>query len=197
MARAQLHLGPPLCCCSPSLPHALVPQLPSQHLNLWASSTLCLLTHVLLGFRSLWPSFTSGTHLFVPQFPAVLGPHVSGFLCLRVPSAQGLLAARPLLSPHSPSLVLPSSGPARSSSISGGALPVRLPDTFLGGPSFHCGEGPPCPRELMQIWLLPGGGSGSTSLRDGRHATPAWPRGPAGPADTVAAERGWLWGART
>lgn len=205
MARAQLPLGSPLCCCSPSLPHALVPRLASQHLNLWASSPLCLHTHLLLpslwASGPFWPSFTSGTHLFVPQSPALLGPHVSGFLCLRVPSAQGLRAARSVLSPRSPSLGLPPLQ-GRLAPAPSQVAPFLSISRHLSWWPIHCGEGqrttegPPCPRELMQIRLLPGGGVGAPVFCDGWRATPAWPRGPTGPA-AVAAERGWLWSACT
>lgn len=199
-------LGPTPLLLQPLMLHALVPQLPFQHLSLWASSPVCLLTHLLppplWASGPFWPSFTSGTHLCVPQSPAFSGPHVSGFLCLRVPLAQGLLAAQPLLSPCSPSLGLPplqgwlSPGPSQAAPFLSVSRPFLGPILSLWG-GAEDPRGAALPSRTDADPAAPWRGVGAPVFRDGWHATPAWPRGPAGPADTLAAGRGWLWSACT
>lgn len=124
---------------------------------------------VSLGFRSL----LAFIHLRDPSLCASV-PCSLGASCLRVSVPQGPLCSGPpgctvcAVPPQPLSGPPTSSGPARSSSISGGSLPVHLPTPFLvahslwGGAEDHRGAALP-PRTDADP-AAPWGGSGSTSL---------------------------------
>lgn len=146
-----------------------MPCSPNSQFNASVSGPPSSLKHVPP--PSPWASFRSGAHLCASA-PIFQGDH----LCASAPVFQGarLCASGPPLSQGSPLLRLPcytasllspscptlswpptSSGPSVSISISGcwvlTSCPAHLlpPATFLGGPSFHCGEGRGPPRDCL------------------------------------------------
>lgn len=140
LASLCLWLEPP--CCP-------MPCSPNSQFNSSVSGPPSSLKHVPP--PSPWASFRSGAHLCASA-PIFQGAH----LCASGPPlSQGSPLLRlphytaSLLSPSRPTLSRPptSSGPSVSISISGcwvlTSCPAHLlpPATFLGGPSFHCGEG--------------------------------------------------------
>lgn len=191
-------LGPPLCCCSPSLLLALGPQLPS-HSPLPTVPSYTSASTTSLGSRSL----LAFIHLRDPSVCASV-PRSLGASCLRVSVPQGPLssgppgAAQPLPYPHSPSLGLPplqgrpSPTPSRAAAFLSISTPFLGPILSLWG-GAEDPRGAALPPRTDADPAAPWRGGGAPVFRDGRRATPAWPRVPAGPADTVAAERGWLW----
>lgn len=167
-------------------PLGLLPSVPSYT----SASTTSL------GFRSL----LAFIHLRDPSLCASV-PRFLGASCLRVSVPQGPLGSGTPGCTASAVPLQPLSGPPTSSGLALQGHLRRLPSCpsldLSWGPSFHCGEGqrtpegPPCPRELMQIQLLPGGEwEHQSSVTDGMRPQPGqgapqalqtpWQRGEAG-----------------